>query len=74
MSDIDPQDFGRLTAKVEMLEEQVAEMRADLRAVRDMLNEAKGGWKLMLGIAGFAGAAGALLSKFVIFFSQAAPK
>ena len=74
MSDIDPQSFGRLTAKVEMLEEQVAEMRADLRAVRDMLNEAKGGWKLMLAVAGLAGTAGAILSKFAMFFSQAAPK
>jgi len=73
VSEIDPQDFGRLTAKVEMLEEQVAEMRADLRAVRDMLNEAKGGWKLMLAVAGFAGTAGALLSKFLVFF-QSTPK
>lgn len=73
MSDIDPQDFGRLTAKVEMLEEQVSEMRADLRAVRDMLNEARGGWKLMLGIAGFAGAAGALFAKFLPFL-YSAPK
>lgn len=74
MSDISPQEFGRLTAKVETLEEQVAEMRADLKAVRDMLSEARGGWKLMLGIAGFAGAAGAVLTKLAMFFSQAAPK
>lgn len=71
MSDIDPQDFGRLTAKVEMLEEQVAEMRADLRAVRDMLNEARGGWKLMLAVAGFAGTAGALIAKFLPFLYSA---
>lgn len=70
MSTIDPQDFGRLTAKAEMLEEQVAEMRSDLRAVRDMLAEARGGWKLMLAVAGFAGTAGAILSKFVVFFSK----
>lgn len=74
MSEISPQEFGRLTAKVETLEEQVAEMRADLRAVRDMLAEARGGWKLMLAIAGFAGTAGALLSKAIVFFSQAGPK
>jgi hypothetical protein len=70
MNDINPHNFGRLTAKVEMLEEQVAEMRSDLRAVRDMLNEARGGWKLMLAVAGFAGTIGAGLSKFVVFFSQ----
>ena len=74
MSDIDPQEFGRLTAKVERLEMEVAEMRADLRAVRDMLSEAKGGWKLMLAVAGFAGTAGAVITKAAMFISQAGPK
>jgi len=65
MSEINPQEFGRLAAKVEQLEKDVAELRADVKSLIVMLEQARGGWKTLMLVGGMAGAVGAALGKFL---------
>ncbi len=56
-------ELGELQAEVRNVKEDVAEMKSDLRDVRDILSQAKGGWKTLLLVAGIAGVMGAAVSK-----------
>jgi hypothetical protein len=65
VSDIDPQEFGRLQAQVETLIESDREktellktLAADMTAVRLQLAEAKGGWRLLMAIGGASASIG----------------
>jgi hypothetical protein len=62
VSEIDPQEFGRLQATVDALESDMSEMKADVRIIRDAITEARGGWKLLLLIGGAAATVGAAVS------------
>jgi hypothetical protein len=62
VSDIDPQEFGRLQATVDALESDMSEMKADVRIIRDAITEARGGWRLLLMIGGAAASIGAAVS------------
>lgn len=62
MSEISPQEFGRLQATVDTLESDMAEMKADVRVIRDAITEARGGWKTLLMIGGTAASVGAAVS------------
>ncbi len=75
MSEIDPQEFGRLQAHVQTLLESdkqktilLQQLADDMTAVRLQLAEAGGGWKMLLMIGGAAATAGgivtAVLQKF----------
>lgn len=66
-------EIGEMTAKITALETSVAEMRTDLRAVRETLSEARGSWRTLLAVAGFSSALGALMVKLFPFFT-ALPK
>jgi hypothetical protein len=55
--------MGRHGAEITQLRGDVAEMRADLRAIRETLAEARGGWKAIMVVAGFSGTLGAALMK-----------
>jgi hypothetical protein len=57
MSDIDPQEFGKLQATVTALERDMSEMRADVRVIRDAITEARGGWRTLLMVGGAAATA-----------------
>jgi hypothetical protein len=59
MSDIDPIQYGRLTAQVTSLERDVQELREDVRALLELANRGKGG--LWVGMA-IVSAASALVS------------
>lgn len=74
MSEIDPQEFGRLTAKVEHLEKEVAELRTDVRHMVAMLEQARGGWKLLMLVGGVAGAVGAAIGKAASWWMAIGPK
>ena len=65
MSDIDPQQFGRLQAQVETLIKSDAEktglltqLAEDMTAVRLQLAEAKGGWRLLVSLGGACASVG----------------
>lgn len=61
--------IARLEVQVERLEADVSELKADVKEVLAQLSEAKGSWKTLLAIAGFASSLGALaawiIGKFV---------
>lgn len=71
MSDINPREYGELEATVKhlakALDEQTKEMKLmseRIKTVEDTLLEAKGGWKVMMWIAGGSSAVGAIATWF----------
>lgn len=61
-----PDERDRLTrVETQMgdVRESLAEIKRDLRAIRNTLEQARGGWKALALIGGLSGAAGALLTK-----------
>lgn len=74
MGDIDPVQFGKLIAQVERLEADVTDLRSDVKSLIVMLEQARGGWRTLLMIGGFAGAVGAMLGKVAGWWFTNAPK
>lgn len=64
MSDdpIDRRDYGRLEAQVEQLTSDVHALKATVEAMRDMMQQAQGGWRTLMWLSGVAAATGALIS------------
>lgn len=62
MNDIDPVEFGRLQAQVAQLTALVGELRTDVKAMRDQMTEAKGGWRTLVFLGGAAASLGGVLS------------
>lgn len=65
MTEIDPQEFGRLQAEVEALRrdtdtqtKMLAQLVADVSTMRIQMAEAKGGWRMLMLLGGGAAAAG----------------
>lgn len=55
MSDIDPQEFGKLQAEVGQLKEMLSEMRTDMKAMKADWDTAKGGTKVLFAVASIIG-------------------
>lgn len=53
---IDPRDYGRLEAQVEQLIEDMKGMKANVQAMRDLMEQGKGGWKTLVWLGGLAAA------------------
>lgn len=80
MSEINPQEFGRLQALVETLirsdaqkTELLKTLSEDMTAVRLQLAEAGGGWKLLVMLGGASATVGGAISWVVTHFSKGAP-
>lgn len=56
-------EIGRLIAKVDHLEADVASMRKQVADMHDVLMQAKGSWRALVLVAGMAAALGAMLTK-----------
>lgn len=65
-------DIGRHDAQIESLQEDMKSVKSDLAEIKQILSEAKGGWKAMLVLGGVAGAAGAAISKLVAWYGSLA--
>ncbi len=63
-------ELGEHNKAIERLEEDVRQMREDLAAIKDLLASARGGWKSLMWVAGFASAAGAALLKLAELLSH----
>jgi hypothetical protein len=68
---IDPVQFGEfkgavvaLKSEVDQIRNKQAQMDVKLDMVLDKLSEAKGGWRLLMGLGGAAAALGAVLTWF----------
>jgi hypothetical protein len=71
MSEINPQEFGRLQAQVETLIASDAEktellktMAVSISAIQLQLAEARGGWRLLVALGGMSGTIGAVIAWF----------
>jgi hypothetical protein len=68
MAMIDPRDFGRLEAEVLSLQKQVSAMAVDMAAVRSLLDQTKGGWRVIIAVSGMTSVATMLAIKFLPFW------
>jgi hypothetical protein len=59
---IDRRDYGRLEAQVEQLAKDVHALKETVETMRDMLQQATGGWKLLLAVGGAAAATASAIS------------
>jgi hypothetical protein len=57
MSDFDPYQFGRLTAQVQSLENDVADLRQDVKALLALAERHKGGLWAGMSVASLVGGA-----------------
>ena len=55
MSDIDPVQFGSLTAQVNTLEKQVSDLQSDVKTLLELANKSKGGFWAGMAIASAIG-------------------
>jgi hypothetical protein len=60
-------DIGRHDADIENLKSNVQAIKVDLDEIKAILQQTRGGWRVLLGVATAAGAAGAGLAKFFTF-------
>ena len=56
-------DIQHLQRDMDKLTEDMAEIKRSLAAINTTLSEAKGGWRIMLMVAGASGAIGAALTQ-----------
>jgi len=68
MPPIDPRDFGKLEAEVQAMQRQIEAMSATLEHVKTVLDNAQGGWRVMVAVAGFTSAMTALAIKLLSFW------
>ena len=60
-------EVARLTVKVDALESKTSIIETDVKSLLALANQTKGGWAVILLVAGVAGTAGALVAKFAPF-------
>ncbi|MFQ5618775.1 MAG: hypothetical protein ACE5FR_07360 [Rhodospirillales bacterium] len=57
------QQLGEVQGRLKAAEEALREQGQDIKAILTTLNQARGGWKTLLLVAGISGACGALATK-----------
>ena len=55
MSDIDPFEYGKLTAQVSALQDKVDSMETDIKSLLELANKSKGGFWAGMAIASAIG-------------------
>ena len=68
MPPIDPRDFGRLEAEVATLRDQVSAMAADMKSLLALVERGKGGWQVIVVVAGLTSAITVLAIKILQFW------
>lgn len=61
-------DLGRHDAQIEQLKDDMQAVKSDVHEIKLMLSEARGGWKTLMMVAGFAAAVGAGMTKLAALF------
>lgn len=56
-----------LGVKVDRLEGDMSEVKTDIKSLLAIINQTKGGWKVIILVASVAGTAGALIAKALPF-------
>ena len=60
-------EVARLSVKVDELESDMSEVKTDVKSLLALANQTRGGWTVILLVAGVAGTVGALAAKFAPF-------
>jgi len=55
MSEIDPREFGKLEAQVELMQSEIHALRNDVKQLLEMANKSKGGFWMGMTIASTLG-------------------
>ena len=55
--------LGEVQGRLKSAEGAIREQHADIKSILRTLNQARGGWKTLLLVAGISGACGALVTK-----------
>jgi cation transport ATPase len=63
-------DIAHLQSDMDKLVESVAIMQKTLTDIDKTLSEAKGGWRILVGIAGASGLAGATLTQIAHWWAK----
>lgn len=50
------------------MREIIASMSADVKAIRDVVTQVRGGWRVLVGVGALAGAIGAAIMKFATMY------
>ena len=61
-------DLAKAEARIEIMQQEVTELRSDVRTLLNFISEAKGGWRMLMISAAVAGAVGAGLAKVFTLF------
>ena len=61
------QEIGRLQGEMDSVKEDVKEMKTDIKAILNFVNQTKGGWKTIALISGCSSAFTLLAVKFLPF-------
>ena len=59
---IDPRDYGQLEEQVKRLIKDVDSLTENVQAMRDLMEQSKGGWRTLVWLGGVSGSAGAAIS------------
>ena len=60
-------DVAKLEVKVNHLETDMMEVKKDVKSILAVLNQTRGGWKVIVLVASVAGTAGAVAAKLFPF-------
>ncbi len=70
MAPNEQRELENLSTRLTRLERDTTEQSKMLVEMRDMMLAARGSWKTVMGIAGFAAALGGLIAKFLPFWQM----
>lgn len=62
--------IGAHDADIETLKKSVTEIAADVKAIRSKMDEASGGWRTIMFLAGIAGTIGGAIGWFLSLMSH----
>lgn len=65
MSEAPEVQIAILKTEVDYLKKNIDEMRTDVRDIKEVLSQARGGWKTLMLVAGISSTIGALTIKLV---------
>ena len=65
MSETPEVQIAILKTEVDYLKKNIDEMRTDVRDIKEVLSQARGGWKTLMLVAGISSTIGALTVKLV---------
>lgn len=67
--DID-RDLGKHDAEISQLKDDMSTLKDDVHDIKIMMSEARGGWKVIMMIAGLSATVGALVAKFMPWLTK----